>query len=341
MFQVVRRLGAVSCALAACAGVVAVSVAPAAAPGKNGSIAFRRYFDQNQTSGAVFTVDASGQNARQITQPPAGVVDDQPEWAPDGSLIAFTRCAPQAICHVFVTAPDGTGLRPVGALCPTGANEQTCPDDEGASFSPDSKLIALVQATGTVKKDSSGEGWIEHSAIALISPDGSNRHVIYHGAAFSGDIGYPVFSPDGKRLVFQRTVSGFSKPAGSQAVFVIGIDGAHPHRITPWAENDGDNPDWSPDGKWIVFHSHVDQPDIQSQIFLIHPDGTGRKQITHFNTGTHVASSTFSPDGKWLTISKGPEGGNIDVYVMRLNGSNMHRVTHSKLWESAPDWGPR
>ena len=128
--------------------------------------------------------------------------------------------------------------------------------------------------------------------------DGSARQVIYQGAPFSGDLGYPVFSPDGKQLVFERTVSGFSKPAGEQAVFVMGADGSAPRRLTPWAEKDGDNPDWSPDGKWIIFHSHVDDPSRQSQIYLIHPDGSGRKQLTHFKDGTHVASSAFSPDGK-------------------------------------------
>lgn len=317
------------------------SAAFAVAPGKNGQISFRRYFDEQQTSGAVFTIGLNGTAVKQVTHPPAGVVDDQPEWAPDGSLIAFTRCAPGATCHVWVTAPDGTGLAPVGPLCPAGANEQTCPDDEHASFSPDSRTLVLVQATGTVKQDPSGEGWIEHSAIALLNVDGSARHVIYQSAPFSGDLGYPVFSPDGKQLVFERTVSGFSKPAGKQAVFVAGIDGSNPRRLTPWAENDGDNPDWSPDGKWIIFHSHVDDPTHQSQIFLIHPDGSGRKQLTHFKDGTHVASSTFSPDGKWVAISKGPEGGNIDIYIMRIDGSHMRRVTHSKLWESAPDWGPR
>ncbi len=340
MAKGMRGLFTVACVVAV--GVVVVaSAAFAAAPGKNGQIAFRRYFDDQQTFGAVFTVNADGANAKQVTRPPTGIVDDQPEWAPDGRLIAFTRCAPGALCHVWVTAPDGTGLAPVGPLCPEGANEQTCPDDEHASFSPDSKTLALVQATGTVKPDPSGETWIEHSAIALLNVDGSARHVIYQGAPFSGDLGYPVFSPDGKQLVFERTVSGFSKPAGKQAVFVMGADGSNPRRITPWAENDGDNPDWSPDGKWIIFHSHVDDPSHQSQIYLIHPDGTGRKQLTHFKDSTHVASSTFSPDGRWIAISKGPEGGNIDVYVMRLDGTNMRRVTHSKLWESAPDWGPR
>src|SRR6185436_7892695 len=81
---------------------------------------------------AAFAVNADGANAKQVTRPPTGIVDDQPEWAPDGRLIAFTRCAPSALCHVWVTAPDGTDLAPVGPLCPEGANEQTCPDDEHA-----------------------------------------------------------------------------------------------------------------------------------------------------------------------------------------------------------------
>jgi hypothetical protein len=27
--------------------------------------------------------------------------------------------------------------------------------------------------------------------------------------------------------------------------------------------------------------------------------------------------------------------------VMRIDGTHMRRITHSPLWESAPDWGPR
>ena len=80
----VRGLFGVACVVAASAVVVA-STALAAAPGKNGQIAFRRYFDESQTFGAVFTVNANGTDAKQVTRPPAGVVDDQPEWAPDAA----------------------------------------------------------------------------------------------------------------------------------------------------------------------------------------------------------------------------------------------------------------
>jgi hypothetical protein len=72
---------------------------------------------------------------------------------------------------------------------------------------------------------------------------------------------------------------------------------------------------------------------------LIHPDGTGRKKITHLRKGTLVGGYSFSPDGKSIVFAKGPDGSRVHVYVMRLNGSHMRRVTRSKLWDSAPDWG--
>jgi TolB protein len=322
-------------------GLVLVGPAAATAPGANGRIAFRTYFDRQQEWGAVFTANADGTGAKQVTHPPRGTQDDQPSWAPDGSLISFTRCQPGSLCHLYVVAPDGSGLSPIGEPCPAGADETTCADEANASFSPDSKQIAYTQSTGRVKNDAHGEGWIEHSALTIANRDGSNRHVVYRSSNFTGDLNFPVFSPDGKRLVFERHVSGFAKPAGKAAVFVIGVDGSGLRRLTPWAENAGDNPDWSPDGKWILFHSHVEEFRPQSQYFLIHSDGTGRRQLTHFASGTHVASASFSPDGKAIVFSKGPEGGNIDLWTMRIDGSHITRLTRSPLWQSAPAWGPR
>ena len=335
----VRTRLAIATASVLCAVSIVVAGASATAPGGNGRITFRRYFDPQQTWGAVFTIDPSSKNARQVTRPSKGVVDDQPSWAPDGSLITFTRCSDGALCHVFVVAPDGSGFAPVGPVCPAGATEVTCPDDSHASFAPDSKQVAFVQSTGPIKPDPNGEQWIEHSALAVANVDGSGRRVVYPGVDFDG-VDYPVFSPDSTKLVFERINSGFTQPAHRRAIFVVGIDGSSLRQLTPWAENDGDNPDWSPDGKWILFHSFVDDKSHQSQIFVIHPDGTGRRQVSRFSRGTHVASSAFSPDGKSIVLSKGPEGGNIDVFTMRLDGTHIQRVTRSKLWDSAPDWGP-
>src|SRR5918995_4084348 len=60
-------------------------------PTRNGQIVFRRYFDPDQTKGAIFTMNPDGSHIRQITHPPKGWRDNVPAWSPDGKRIAFQR----------------------------------------------------------------------------------------------------------------------------------------------------------------------------------------------------------------------------------------------------------
>ena len=63
-----------------------------------------------------------------------------------------------------------------------------------------------------------------------------------------------------------------------------------------------------------------------------HPSLANRARIETFD---------IVPDGKAIVFSKGPEGGNIDLWTMRIDGSHITRLTRSPLWQSAPAWGPR
>ena len=225
-------------------------------------------------------------------------------------------------------------------MCPSGADETTCPDDTDPSFSPDSKQVTFVQASGLVKTLPGSGPQIEHSSIAIANVDGSDRRVVYQAPPYSADLAAPMLSPHGVLVVFERRNSGLSRPVGANAVFVARSDGTGARRLTPWAENAGDNPDWSPDGNWILFHTHLDDATgIQGQYFLIHPDGTGRRQISHLPSGTFIGSASFSPDGRSIVFAKGPQGGNIDVFTIGLDGTHLRRLTRSRLWDSAPDWG--
>src|SRR5262245_4263954 len=84
-------------------------------PGRNGRIAFRRFFNDEQTWGAVFTIDPDGTDERQVTFPPEGYVDRNPDVSPDGRRIAFERegvdCGPDcSYDEVFVVDADGSNL---------------------------------------------------------------------------------------------------------------------------------------------------------------------------------------------------------------------------------------
>jgi hypothetical protein len=110
----------------------------------NGQIAFRRYFNPDQTKGALFTMNPDGSHVRQITHPPKDLPqDDAPVWSPDGERIAFHR---ETIDHdrgrIMIVDPETGDTREV-TRC-TGR----CIWDLHPAFSPDGDSLAFHRLVG-------------------------------------------------------------------------------------------------------------------------------------------------------------------------------------------------
>lgn len=333
--------------------VVAICIAAAAAsatpPGKNGKLVFRRYFNPDHSSGALVTANPDGAALRQITHPAAGpVLDNEPDWSPDGERLVFQRnnrngCGPECeTAEIWVVDADGSNARaiandPPGKGC--AKNDQSgggfCRGDP--AWSPDGKRI--IFACGTLQTAS--EPATERFCVT--GADGSNLALLPSPPQGRQDYG-PQWSPDGTRIVFERWIVNANGDALRTAIFVMNADGTDARRVTPWPLRGGDHPDWSPDGKRILFHSNQEGPhNVSGNLYTIRPDGTGLRQLTHARGGTvQYLSSSFSPDGMWITFARTPgkgRSGNADVFVMRANGTGLRNLTHSAIWDSAPDWG--
>jgi TolB protein len=345
-FQATAALACVIAASFALAGRDSAESAPtervgaATAPGKNGRIAFRRYLDGGRSTAAIYTIAPSGKSERQLTRPGRGVEDDQPDWAPDGSLLVFDRCAPSVPCAIYTVKPDGSDMARFSPPCPASGPgvETNCEDGEAASFLPDGKRVVYTRATGTVREFPGYGGQIEHSDIVVRDVSGANPRVLIRSRRFHGDYLAAQFSPHGSRVVYVRSNSPLATPAGRHALFVARADGSGQRRITPWSLDAGDHPDWSPDGRLILFRSH-EGGGRQSQVYVVRPQGSGLRALTRFPQGTTVLSYSFSPDGKWIVLSKSGRGGEPDIFVMRTDGSEIRPVTRTTRWDSAPDWG--
>jgi Tol biopolymer transport system component len=222
------------------AGVVAQTAA-ATPPGKNGKLAFRRYFDSGHSAGAIFVSEADGTGARQITHPTRGVVDDQPDWSPDGSRLVFYRCSAGAPCAIYTVRPDGSQLK---RLSPPVAADLT--DEAFSSFTSDGKHIVFTRASGGVKSYAGGDE-IRHSDLVVMDLNGKHRRVIARAAPFQADLEFAMYSPDGSQFLYEHRRSHFADPRERRAIVVSSADGSHTRRITPWEMNAGDA-DWSPDG---------------------------------------------------------------------------------------------
>jgi Tol biopolymer transport system component len=345
MLVAVFVISGVALALSACGGGGQgnkKSASGGSAPA-DGRIAFRRYFDPDQTKAALFTMNSDGSHVRQITQPPGGWRDLEPVWSPDGQKVAFYReRLDESMSQIMVLNPETGDARKV-TQC-TGR----CVSDYDPAWAPDGGSLAFSRILGP------DEDCCRIGGIWIIGLDGSDPHQVTNvdpklPAAFS-DEGMQ-FSPDGKMLVFERVRVADDR----HAVFVQRIDSSgspeDAHQITPWKLNCQDHPDWSPDGKLVLFRCLPEDGSVN--VYWVHPDGTGLHQLTQTasdkQTYSYLSSSfspSFSASEGWITTSREPgygEEGNADVIRFRIEDGEVvssSNLTKSTIWDSSPDWGP-
>jgi len=125
-----------------------------------------------------------------------------------------------------------------------------------------------------------------------------------------GNISSPAWSTDGQWIVFCA-----SPTYGVQQVWVVRPDGSGRRRVTN-GYGDLSNPDFSPDGKRIVFSSR------QSGLCMINFDGTGETALGVF--GVHP---TFSPDGRFIAYSNWGQTYESDVFIYDLRKKTIRQLT--------------
>ena len=108
-------------------------------------------------------------------------------------------------------------------------------------------------------------------------------------------------------------------------------------RLTDNPASDTD-PDWSPDGRHILFTSFRDAGN--REIYVMNADGSGQTRLT--NDPADDDHARWSPNGQrivWMS-DLGPRDLTDQVYVMNADGSEPTRLTNEPTVNNDPSWSP-
>jgi len=175
----------------------------------------------------------------------------------------------------------------------------------------------------------------DHCALYSIQVDGTHRRALTRLRAVA-DIGASV-SPDGSQIAFVR----FGAHGIISQVYVIRADGSAPHAVTPPAL-EGSAPHWSPTGRLITFTSNCCRPG--SNIYVMHPAGTGIRRLTHTPFPHNSFQSAYAPQADRLTFASDrryPDFCCNDLFVMRSNGTQETQVREVPDFQSGASFDIR
>lgn len=259
---------------------------------------------------------------------------------------------------IYIMEADGSGVRQLT-------------DEPGRDYEPDGSPDGRTLVFASQRAGDDG------SQLFLMSVDGSDVRRLTFSAVDGVRVvdDYPHWSPDGRRVVFQRTtIAAEGRPDAD--IWLIDVETAEERQLTDTPEAWDSTPSFAADGESVLFESNrgggfdiyrldletmevarlTDDPgtdaqakesadgtriafvsvrDGDNEVYVMDADGGNVRQLT--DNDVEDRCPQWSPDGEMLSFYSERDG-DREIYVMKADGSEQRRLTDSPGNDEVPDW---
>jgi TolB protein len=335
MTVITRTIGTVS--LSAVLGAAALSAGPGRA---------RQQAPAPQTTpppqqpSEITTTISGGPGA-----PPRLAVPDFIALSPDAETAAVAKAiAPVLFDDLNFEKEFALIPRDTYATIPTAKSFEDVPFDRWRELNADGVIAGTVQKTGTGV----------HVEIRLLnvrtklqafgkSYDGSAANPRLYAHTISDELHMSQRGLRGvarTKLTFDsdrdgERMTGTIESRSVKEIYIADYDGSSQRRVTV---NRSLNimPTWSPDGRSIAYTSYKR---TLPNIFISNIYQGTMEELTKGASNNYLAA--WSPDGTRLCFASNRDGaGNIELYVVNRDGSNLRRLTNHPAADTTPTWAP-
>lgn len=242
------------------------------------------------------------------------------------ALVSVLLLSGVGAAYVFDSRLPGQALAMVwpawaAPLYPPTLTAITETPDPTATLAPTNTPTVISQVVGASTR-------VTSTATATVEPTATDiptQTPIPQPTPYGGGTGQIAFASDVNGLV---------------EIYVMNIDGTGLQQITDLEEG-ACQPDWSPDGKRLVFISPCDGNQeyyYNSALYVINVDGSNMSPLSTTPGGDF--DPNWSPDGSKIVFTSTRSGGRPQIYVMDLETkeSKLLSSEYSRDWQ--PSWSP-